>query len=480
MNLKIVICGLLFLIVLMYSARNETYSCSDCNVIIIAFDAMQSSHIGSYGYPKNTTPNLDNFADNAILFKNAISPAPWTIPTYISWFTSMYPSEHKIVNKYSVYNPPVAIIANLRNLTPAAVTLAEIMKQNGYATLGFTGDAGARGAQGGSIGFDIYVDTPTGFNGFDYSMPLALNWIRNNSGKKFFMFVHGYDTHGQYNLTNFTRKFIDFNYNGEFKGIVKEQATLREEGLAYGHVNATPDDVKFWRAWYDEKINDADGRFGIFINVLRQEGLLNKTIIIIASDHGTELFEHGRVDHGHTLYQELIHVPLMIWAPSFNGVKISYSQVSTLDIMPTVLQLTGIQPNKTIKEQMKGISLVAAMQGKNVSRDVYSETDYRLYTHKRAISTADGWKFIWTLAEAPNKTNVKELYNLNNDPQEKNNLVNEQPKIAYELEQKLVRHIVDIGSDINGPWVIGCSAVYSDQCLVTKTEKFIQPYYNTS
>jgi len=451
------------------SSQNSSYQfvCSDCSVIIIAFDAMQASHVGAYGYPINTTPNLDNFAKKSFLFSDAISPAPWTVPTYISWFTSMYPSEHKVVNRYAIYNPPnQMIIANLRNLTPSALTLAEIMKQNGYTTVGFTGDAGARGAQGNSIGFDIYIDTPPGFNGFDYSMPLAIKWIKNNTGtgKKFFMFVHGYDSHGQYDLKNFTRKFVDFNYTGQFKGTVQEQAALREEGLANGFINASDNDVRFWRAWYDEKIDDADYRFGQFFSELEQIGLLDKTIIIVASDHGTEFYEHKRFDHGHTLYQELIHVPLLIRVPTISGGKTIQSQVSTLDIMPTVLQILNIQQNDTIKAQMKGISLVPAMQGKNVSRDVYSETDYRLYTHERAIITANGWKFILTLAEFPNKTYFKELYNLKTDPKEENNLVSSEPKIAYELEQKVLKHMTDMGTSVEGPWIVGCSPVYSDQC----------------
>ncbi|HEY4699325.1 MAG TPA: sulfatase, partial [Nitrososphaerales archaeon] len=305
---------LLLVIVLIFPNNpSQQYSCSDCNVIIIAFDALQAAHVSAYGYPIQTTPNLDSFAKKSFLFSDAISPAPWTVPTYVSWFTSMYPSEHKVVNRYSTYVPPITVVANLRNLTPSAVTLAEIMKENGYATVGFTGDAGARGAQGNSIGFDIYIDTPAGFNGFDYSMPLAINWIKNNTGKKFFMFLHGYDSHGQYNLIRFTKKFVDFNYTGRFNGTVEEQAALREEGLANGYVNVSSEDVRFWRALYDEKINEADARFGLFINNLTQRGLLNKTIIIITSDHGTEIYEHRRFDHGHTLYQELIHVPFIVW-----------------------------------------------------------------------------------------------------------------------------------------------------------------------
>lgn len=477
-NLVLIVLGLVFLSFLIYQNSLQNYTCQDCNVIIIAFDAMQYSHVGYFGYEKNTTPNLDAFArDGATGFRDAISPAPWTVPTYLSWFTSLYPSEHQVVNRCSSYNGSYCEIADVRKLRPNTYTLAEILHENGYATAGFTGDAGARGASGDNIGFDVYIDTPSGFNSFNYSEPLAMNWITQHKDKKFFVFLHGYDAHGQDQLGNFTGKFLDYNYTGKYTGSAAEQAQLREEGLAYGYVNISSDNVKFWRAVYDEKINNADARFGDFIQGLDKLGLLNKTMIIIASDHGTEFYEHGRFDHGHTLYQELIHVPLIIKIPSIKGVQVSSTQVSTIDFMPTVLNALGINVNQTVQNQMKGQTLIPAMIGKGIGRDIFSETDYRLYTHKRSVTTTDGWKFILTLAEYPNKTDVKELYNLNTDPKDQNNLINSQPKIAYELEQEVLKHMKDMGTDIEGPWIIGCSPVYSDQCRTTKTEAFMQPYY---
>jgi len=463
---------LIFLAIVIH--QNQSYPvCPDCNVIIIAFDAMQYYHtsLTDSGYHKNTTPNLADFSQQGTVFTDAISPASWTVPTYVSWFTSLYPSEHKVVNRYSVYNSTYSVVADFRKLrTNTTYTMADILKENGYATGAFTGDAGARGDSGNVKGFDVYVDKPLGFNGFDFSEPLALNWITTHKNQKFFVFLHGYDAHGQFNLQNFTGRFLNINYTGKFTGSPKEQGQLREEGLAKGYVNVTQDDVTFWKAVYDEKIYDADAVFGRFINNLTQQGLMNNTIIIVASDHGTEMFEHGRVDHGDTLYQELIHVPLVVRIPGMNSVKISNTQISILDFMPTVLDALGIKVNQTIQSQMKGQSLVQALQSKGVSRDVYSETDYRLYTHKRSIITTDGWKFIWTLAEYPNKTNVKELYNLTADPHETLNVIEEYPRVAYELEQKVAQHMKDMGTDINGPWVIGCSPVYSDQCKEVSNE----------
>ena len=472
MSYKIMLIGffiLAILLAILYVNTNlpQKYLCNDCNVIIIAFDAMQYYHTGLANYGKNTTPNLDNFANQATNFNNAISPAPWTVPTYMSWFTSLYPSEHQVVNKFSAYDPTrnISVMADVRKLRPNTTTLAAVLKENGYATAGFTGDAGARGASGNSIGFDVYIDTPSGvFNGFNYSEPLALSWIAQHKNQKFFVFLHGYDAHGQDQLDNFTGRFLDFKYSGNFTGSAAQQAQLRELGLAQGYVNISQDDIKFWRAVYDEKIYDADRVFGQFITNLSQQGLLDRTIIIVAADHGTEQFEHNRTDHGHTLYQELVHVPFVIYTPNSNSVKVSSDLVSTLDIMPTVLNLLGIRSNQAVQSQMRGISLLPAMQGKDISRDIYSETDYRLFTHKRSIVTPDGWKFILTLAEAPNKTNVKELYNLSTDPKETNNLINSEPRIAYELEQKLLKHMKDMGTSAEGPWIIGCSPIYNEQC----------------
>jgi choline-sulfatase len=135
--------------------------------------------------------------------------------------------------------------------------------------------------------------------------------------------------------------------------------------------------------------------------------------------------------------------------------------VSTLDLAPTILKMVGIKD--VMANAMKGMDLTPSFKGTDVSHDVYSETDYRLYTHKRSITTTDGWKFIITM-----DTGVKELYNLHNDPHEQANLVKNEEKKAYELEQKLYTHLKAMNAD-KGPWTIGCSPVYGDQCLALPT-----------
>jgi arylsulfatase A-like enzyme len=430
----------------------------DANVILIAFDGLQAKHLSAYGYPLKTTPNLDSFLNHSYLFTRAVSPAPWTVPSFISTFTSMYPSEHKVVNKFVEYDKAKNKIvqSNLQKLTPNAVTLAEVFKQNGYLTAGFTGDAGASAIYGDGQGFDVYYDATT-FGGFQTAMPLTIDWLKQNKDKKFFLFVHGYDVHGQYAPSEgYDYRYVQKPYTGEYTGSVKEQAALREAGLA-GNLNLSEEDVKFWRAIYDEKINRADEKFGEFMKQLDEMNLDKNTLIVVFSDHGTEFYEHQKFDHGHTLYNELLDVLFAIHLPGQREETKINSLVSTLDIFPTILKLVNLK--NPVPAQTKGINISPSFSGKDVSRDIFAETDYRLYTHKRSVETTDGWKFILTMNGLQ-----KELYNLNIDPAEQVNLIDQESKRAYELEQLIYNHLKQMGVNPLGPWPLGCLPVYGDQC----------------
>lgn len=435
----------------------KEFTCKNCNVILISLDALQAKHVHALGYPRDITPTIDKLMQSGFNFTQAISVSSWTVPASMSWFTGTYPSQHKVLNKFSFYEPPVEKIAKLKELSPSLVTLAEVLKENEYATAAFTGDAGVNGIFGFSAGFDVYVDDAK-FAGMDISIPKALQWLKNNRHKKFFLFLHGYDVHGQCEPGNgYDYRYVARGYDYKYKGTKLEQEQLREEGLRNGKVQIRPEDVDFWRAIYDEKINRLDERLGAFLKEVGNLGLVQNTVFVITADHGTEVYEHGRFDHGFSLYDELIYIPLIIKLPGAKGRRID-EQVSSLDIMPTILDLLQIKKGGALKKQLRGRSLVAAIRGENIGRDVYSETDYRRYTYKRAIRTADGWKFIYTL-----ESKTKELYNLADDPQEKSNLAQRDPGRAYELEQRLFSYFSSLGLDMRGPWEVGCYPVYASQ-----------------
>ncbi|PKN16076.1 MAG: hypothetical protein CVU66_02295 [Deltaproteobacteria bacterium HGW-Deltaproteobacteria-23] len=432
----------------------------DYNLVFVSFDALQAAHVGSLGYPKNITPTIDSMAKSGYNFTHNISVASWTVPASMSWFTGVYPSEHGLTNKFSVFNPPDNVLSNLKKLSPELVTLAEVLHENGYATGGFTGNAGVSGFFGYGQGFDQYFFEKGKFGSMGVSIPKALDWLKENKDKKFFLFLHGYDMHGQsVPVEGFDYRFVEKGYDMKFTGSAMEQEALREEGLEKGSTTLRDADVKFWRAIYDEKIQRTDEKFKGFLAELKNMNVLDKTIFVLTSDHGTEFYEHKRFDHGFSLYDELIHVPLIIKLPGQKSGKVVKDQVSSLDIMPTLLDLLDVKMPEKARDQLRGTSLIPALKGKNVAKDVYSETDYRQYTYKRSVITKDGWKFIYTL-----ENKERELYNLNKDPKELKNLVELEPKRAYELEQQLFAHFKSIGHDLNSKqWIPGLNPVYDSQ-----------------
>jgi len=434
--------------------------CKDCNVIFIAFDALQASHVSHLGYARDTTPTIDAIAKEGITFTNAITAAPWTVPSYMSIFTGLFPTEHKVVNKYSVYTDTEKTITNLAKVAPNVRTLAQVFKDNGYVTGGFTGDAGVSSPFGYNQGFDVYKDNET-FGSMGVAASQAVQFLKENKGKKFFVFLHGYDSHGQFKLPeDYKGRFMPEDYTGAFRGTADEQRDLREKGLATDDIGLNVSDVAFWRSWYDSKIRDADDRFRKFWDEFEAMGLKENTIVILFSDHGTEFYEHKKFDHGHTLYDELVHVLLVISGPNIPKDKKVSAQVSTVDIAPTILALVGITPDEGFTTQLRGTSLVPAFTGQTIAgRDVFMETDYRNYTHKRGVRTADGWKYIETM-----ETGIGELYNLTKDPGETVNLIDTESARAKELKDVVVKHVEAMGGNPSGPWEIGCLPVYGDQC----------------
>lgn len=432
----------------------------DFNLVFVSFDALQARHVGCLGYHRNITPTIDTIAESGFNFTRNMSVSSWTVPASMTWFTGVYPSEHRMTNKYAVYTSTVKKFANLKELSPGVVTLAEILRDNGYATGGFTGNAGVNGGFGYQQGFDVYHHPKETFGTIGDSVPKALQWLKRNRDRRFFLFLHGYDVHGQATpRTGFDYRFVKKGYDKKYTGTELEQELLREEGLDKGKLTLRAQDVQFWRAIYDEKIQRTDEFFRAFMLEFKSLGLDERTILVLTADHGTELYEHRRFDHGFTLYNELLHVPLVIRLPNrAKGARIS-NRVSSIDVMPTILDLLDVDMTKELKQQLRGTSLVSAMQGQRAERDVYSETDYRAYTYKRSVITPDGWKLIYTLED-----NTRELYHLPSDSKEIHNLAGTKTSKADELQEKLFAHFRSIGHDLTAKkWKVGLKPVYKSQ-----------------
>ncbi len=405
---------------------------NELNIVVISMDALRYDRTGLSGNPEvpGLTPNLDQFANEAIVFHNAFSAAPWTLPSHMSMWTARWPSIHRVTNKLSLLG---AETMSETTLSAGIDTFPNILAQQGWKAAGFTGGAGVQGKYGFSRGFETYLDDRP-FAGMDYSGPAAMEWIRAHKDERFFLFLHGYDSHGQYDLPESQIQAIP--YAGHLHGDIKEQAELREKGLeaiqkpgddANLSGVLSPTDAAFLKDIYNQKVRNADQRVGAFLGDLRQLGLLDRTIVVIVSDHGDEFMEHGSIDHGHTLYQEQLHTVMMMRLPGYARRQDIQAVSRTVDLFPTLFALLGLQQPPGVD----GKSLLPVIQGEEPNRTAFSETDYRLFVHRRAIRDQQ-FKLVLDLQDGERR-----LYDLSTDPKEQSDISSEQPRRTYEMEQAL-------------------------------------------
>ncbi|MBI5614075.1 sulfatase [Candidatus Gottesmanbacteria bacterium] len=408
-----VVLFLLFFVAL-WSRKNNEHSlirCAKCNVLFISVDTLRADHAGFMGYQKNTTPNIDILASKSFVFTNTRAVSSWTLPSTMSWFTGVYPSRHGVTNKI-VFVGNKEASASISLTAPNLTTLAQVFQSQGYNTAAFTGGAGLNHDFGFNKGFQTYKDD-VDFAGFSKTGPQTIQWLEKNKNYPFFIFLHGYDVHGQHIPEGgYDKRYVDFLYTGKLTGDKEEQKQLREDGLEKGSVYLTKEDVRFLTALYDEKINRADSFLGEIFSYVKQNNLDQSTVIILTSDHGEEFYEHGRIDHGNTLYDEIIRVPLVIHIPN-NMPEKNNVPASGIDLFPTILDAIEIK-TQNIENQFNGISLFS--DGIKKRKTQFSETQYRYAVDIKSVVKGDK-KFI-----QDEDKQKHELFNLFLDPREQKNV----------------------------------------------------------
>ncbi len=402
------------------------------NVIVVGIDTLRPDHLGCYGYERETSPNIDEFAAGGVLFENALSQAPWTAPSFATVFTSLYPSQHGSMD----------VNSRIRESVP---TLATMLKQRGYATGAIINAPALKPEFGLSRGFDFYDMTPLDGRRGDGTTRDALAWIDKVRGGPFFMFVHYFDPHIPYGPPAGYDDLFHKGYRGRIKnpfdieGFSKSRDRLFEEMK-----ELTADDWAEIIDLYDGEIVYVDEAFGALMRGLKDRGLTENTVVILLGDHGEEFFEHGGFEHGHTLYDELIHVPLIVSLPGRigEGARVR-NQVRLLDVTPTVFDLLGLEP----PAHFEGVSLVPYLTGGgSVERRAGSllpphiafAEAIRLGAEKKSV-TAQPNKLIYNLI-----TCGREFYNVAEDPGETHDLIAAGGSSLDLLEQTLYRTLLDI------------------------------------
>jgi len=377
---------------------------NDLNVVLITIDTLRTDRVSSYGSDLVDTPNIDSFASDGVLFSNAASTVPFTLPAHSSILTGLYPPGHGVRENVGY------------TLDDSIPTLAEVLSEGGWNTAGFVSAFVLDRRWGIGRGFDHYFDdfdlaefdTPSLGSvqrSGDVTIGEAVRWIDGRpQDAPFFLWLHLYDPHDPYTPPEpFKSMYPNRPYEGE---------------VAY-----------------------TDSLIGEFRRSLEERGLLDQSLVILTADHGEGLGDHGEASHGFFVYDTTIHVSLIVRPPvgSVAG-RVLDSAVSHVDIFPTILDSVGLAAPKAVH----GRSLLPMIAGENVAPDrgVYSESLYPLlhygWAPLRVIRT-DNRKLI----SAPRP----EVFDVIADPREHRDLSHEQPAVTLELEKRLSELRAKIESD---------------------------------
>lgn len=404
------------------------------NIILISLDTLRADHLGCYGYERETSPAIDTLAEDSALFLNTYSSSPWTLPSHVSLLTSLDPMRHGVHYENE-------------KMDSSFVTLADLLRQEGFLCSAFTGGGFVNSVYGFSKGFDSYGQSSQGIHQRDsaeWICASALDWIDDHKDRDFFLFIHTYQPHNPFSSPPpYNSLFLDeedswneidmLEYVGGKKGIFKKLPDRERENI----VNLYDGEIRYT----DEKL------IGPLMERLKELGLYDSSLIILTSDHGEEFYDHGGWEHGHTLYDELLKVPLIIKLPESQFAKTRIPTIVRLiDVMPTILDEQGISVSGL---DLDGKSLMPALRGKEVAdrRFVAYKADNILDSHvpqKLSVNeernklilnrsfTAEQLDFF---AFPPPDLVPVELYDLSESPSENKNIVDEKPRIASRLVQ---------------------------------------------
>lgn len=412
------------------------------SIIVINVDTLRADFLGSYGFRGDVSRNLDRLAEQSFRFTNCYSQAPWTKPSVATLFTSLHPEVHGLTDHEGAYWGDETRSFKSGVLGEEAWTLAEALRDEGFATAAFVANPWLNSAYGFSQGFEHYDQEGMLFRAtLDDLAREALRWLDGRQrSAPFFLYLHPMDVHAPYDAPR-----ADFNAlrrSSDVRSAIKLEPD-RIPDMRWSNLETRPKwagdelrrTVEYWRARYASGVRAFDRRLGNFLEALEQRGLLDEVLLIVTSDHGEELYEHGGWSHGRSLYRHQLHVPLLVRLPGGrqggSAPRLFFDQ---LDLMPTLLSMAGGE----IGARAQGQDLSAVFAGRNPSREAQSFAG--------ANQAGPGWHAL-TTAKYKLIVNVRdeseELFDLVSDPQEQRNLARREPAILKRMKDRLSIHLRD-------------------------------------
>ena len=420
------------------------------NIILIILDTVRAHNLSCYGYSRITTPYLDSLCSSAHLFKNAFTPGIWTIPSHASLFTGTFPSKHGALNLHRYLNADYTTIAQLlasRNYETALfsnnyfIALEDFGLNRGFQTI--EGKQHSKDFFSRILHKGMRLLTRSEDSGAAYTNNSIRRWIRHGRDNKrpFFLFVNYMEAHAPY--IHLPHKHISqFLSSGE----IERLGAINQDRQKYltRSITMTDDDFRILRSVYDAQIAHLDQTISNLIGILKANNLFEQSLIIITSDHGDLIGEHGLMHHSYCVYEELIKIPLIVKLPGSHAKGKDYNHlVSLLDIFPTISEVLDIKDDPS-HQQLQGESLyspesrdkreyvfVECEKPKNEFKDTYPDFDFSVYDRHLLAIRSHNYKYIWA------SDGKNELYDLTQDPDEQDNIIDTKPDIAAQLENHL-------------------------------------------
>ncbi|MBN1433715.1 sulfatase [Candidatus Fermentibacterales bacterium] len=304
------------------------------NLLLVLIDTLRADHLGCYGYERNTTPCLDSLAAAGLRFERVHGSSSWTLPAMSTILTGLPPREHGAGRRDGAFY----------GLSSGIPGMARILHASGYSTAAFFNVVFMSEDFGFHVGFDHFdcrgFAGPESYRDARGTVDDAIEWLREQGPSPFFLAVHFYDPHITYDPpAPFDTLFTDPGYSGEYGPQWGESAEI--EAVNAGEIALPDDGLRNLIDLYDGEIAFTDHEISRLLSFLRGSGLSGNTVVIVAADHGEEFLEHGMLEHGSNLYQTSISVPLLISGQGIPVGEVERAAVSHVDILPTVIALTG-------------------------------------------------------------------------------------------------------------------------------------------
>lgn len=389
------------------------------HVILVVVDTLRADALGCYGHEPAHTPALDAFAAESVQFNDAVSSSGWTLPSVGSLLTGVWPTLHKATGKVSL----------LRPISPDVPTAAELLVDEGYRTLGLANAAYLSPLLGLDRGFEVF-DHQHAYNQdvrrADQTVSDAIAAVdKSDEDKPLFLLTHLFDSHLDYDP-------LPEDLARATEGLSGPAPPLTLRGCKELAQDEPPSkELQAWvRAVYDAEVAAIDRAFARLRAALEERGIWDEAIVILTSDHGEEFWEHGDFEHGHTLFNELIHVPLIVKAPRSAAIdprKVD-AQVRVLDTLPTVFELCEFEQPKSFS----GRSYLTLMKGgTEEERPAFSEAT--LYGPEEISWRTERWHLILDLDKKRERPEI--LIDREGDPAA--DVSELHPEVTVELRSQL-------------------------------------------